>query len=288
MHYLHGLRIVHRDIKPANIFVDRRRVTDVVLHAGGAGGAGAGADGKTLVLVIGDLGSAKRVHEKLTHATGGAFTPAYVPPEVRITGECTFEADVYAAGCVVVEMLTRACVHDAETVAATAAAALCVERREGADALALVAAKMAAAAAARRACADDAAQAIAVGAAVPDDCWVTRETLARLVEAVTQERLDRCTFAQLFELGKPKREQLQAAAAAAAAAAASLAAAAAEARRVGEEVAAEVQAQVQAQVQALLDEVQHRMSTIEAAGQQAAAEAQHAKAEAQATTVRAK
>ena len=231
MHYLHSLRIVHRDIKPANLFVDRRRR---IADAGG---------GETLVLVIGDLGSAKAVRELLTHATGGAFTPAYIPPEVRITGECTFEADVYAVGCVVVEMLTRTCVHDAESAAEAAAAALCVERREGAAAL--VAAKMAAAAAARRACADDAARAVAVGPAVvvADDCWVTKDMVARLAEAVAQERFDRCTFAKLFALGAPKRKQLE--------------------------------------MQTMLEELQRSVSRIEAEAKQAKAEAQQASAEAQ-------
>ena len=183
VHYLHGLRIVHRDIKPANIFIDRRR-------------ANVGPRETQVVVVIGDLGSAKAVRDTIRGASGGGFTTMYLAPEVFGTQTCTFSSDVYAVGCVVVEMLTRTSVFSADLAAAQAAG-------PAAPLQVVAAAKEAA----RRDCAAAAVQ-VATTIAVADDCWATPAMMCRLVRTVAEEQGGRCTMAELFALGESRRERL--------------------------------------------------------------------------------
>lgn len=83
----HELDVVHRDVKPDNVFVLNRRGADFV---------------KLL-----DFGLAKVVGEHRLTATGKVFgTPEYLSPE-QARGEVpTGQADQYALGCMLYEMLT--------------------------------------------------------------------------------------------------------------------------------------------------------------------------------------
>ncbi len=83
----HELDVVHRDVKPDNVFLLNRRGTDFV---------------KLL-----DFGLAKVVGEHRLTATGKVFgTPEYLSPE-QARGEVpTGQADQYALGCMLYEMLT--------------------------------------------------------------------------------------------------------------------------------------------------------------------------------------
>lgn len=85
----HGKGVVHRDIKPSNVIVDldgdRRRVTVL------------------------DFGIAKLLAEGATRltATGAVIgTPAYMAPEQAAGRAADLRADVYAAGCLLYELLT--------------------------------------------------------------------------------------------------------------------------------------------------------------------------------------
>ncbi|MET0286391.1 MAG: protein kinase, partial [Polyangiales bacterium] len=83
----HELDVIHRDIKPDNIFVLQRRGGDFV---------------KLL-----DFGLAKVLGEHRLTATGKVFgTPEYLAPEQARGEQLTGQADQYALGCVLFEMLT--------------------------------------------------------------------------------------------------------------------------------------------------------------------------------------
>jgi serine/threonine-protein kinase len=85
----HELDVIHRDIKPDNIFLLQRRGSDFV---------------KLL-----DFGLAKVVGEHRLTATGKVFgTPEYLAPEQARGEPLTGQADQYALGCVLYEMLTGA------------------------------------------------------------------------------------------------------------------------------------------------------------------------------------
>ena len=93
--YAHERSLVHRDIKPDNIFL-------VPMRSGGL---------KVKVL---DYGLAKfltssnaPIEDKALTAQGLVFgTPEYMPPEQAAGGTIDLHTDVYAAGCVLFEMLT--------------------------------------------------------------------------------------------------------------------------------------------------------------------------------------
>ena len=83
----HELDVIHRDVKPDNVFLLQRRGADFV---------------KLL-----DFGFAKVVGEHRLTATGKVFgTPEYLAPEQARGEPLTGQADQYALGCVLYEMLT--------------------------------------------------------------------------------------------------------------------------------------------------------------------------------------
>ncbi|MEQ1884452.1 MAG: serine/threonine-protein kinase [Bryobacteraceae bacterium] len=81
--YIHSRKIVHRDIKPENVYID------------GHGHA-------TLM----DFGIAKTEGFSLTKAGFTLGTPFYMAPEQVVGGPVTAQADVYAFGVVLYELLT--------------------------------------------------------------------------------------------------------------------------------------------------------------------------------------
>lgn len=88
----HSQEVIHRDIKPANVFIGKTR---------------RGEDDVKLL----DFGVAKLVNSGQTQLTAtGRFTgtPSYIAPEVLVSGVETNKkaADIYAAGLVLLEMLT--------------------------------------------------------------------------------------------------------------------------------------------------------------------------------------
>jgi serine/threonine protein kinase len=83
----HELDVIHRDVKPDNVFLLQRRGADFV---------------KLL-----DFGLAKVMGEHRLTATGKVFgTPEYLAPEQARGEPLTGQADQYALGCVLYEMLT--------------------------------------------------------------------------------------------------------------------------------------------------------------------------------------
>ena len=81
---LHQANVVHRDLKPSNVFV--------------------GNDQRVTLM---DLGSAHEAGSELTRAGEGLSSVAYLSPELR-HGEpgLTGKSDVYALGCLLLEVLT--------------------------------------------------------------------------------------------------------------------------------------------------------------------------------------
>jgi predicted Ser/Thr protein kinase/tetratricopeptide (TPR) repeat protein len=81
--YVHARGIIHRDIKPANIFVSRDKVVK-----------------------LGDFGLARVTRELSIRKTEIRGTPLYMAPE-QITGENVgVQADLYAVGCTLFELIT--------------------------------------------------------------------------------------------------------------------------------------------------------------------------------------
>jgi serine/threonine protein kinase/tetratricopeptide (TPR) repeat protein len=87
----HHLGVVHRDLKSSNVML--------VSAAPG-----------TLRAVITDFGLALNVLKPRSglQEPGGQGTPAFMAPEQRLTGEVTFQADQYALGVMICEILTGA------------------------------------------------------------------------------------------------------------------------------------------------------------------------------------
>ncbi len=101
----HAQKVVHRDIKPANVFVTQKR---------------RGAREAKLV----DFGLAKLVNagaSDLTAAGVYAGTPSYIAPETLVNPASTEDpaVDIYAAGLVILEMLTGEKVFSGDSVPQT-------------------------------------------------------------------------------------------------------------------------------------------------------------------------
>jgi len=93
--YAHAHGVLHRDLKPANILMDPER-------------------GPLLT----DFGLAKLASESSTSTTASGSvvgTPHYIAPEVWEGQSATAQADIYALGCILYEMLTGEKVFKGET-----------------------------------------------------------------------------------------------------------------------------------------------------------------------------
>ncbi len=85
--HIHAHNIVHRDLKPENVFID--------------------TDGH---IVVGDFGISWLFDDSAPNAyltRGRVGTPAFSSPEVLFEEDYGFEADLWAFGVIVYEMLTR-------------------------------------------------------------------------------------------------------------------------------------------------------------------------------------
>ncbi|BFG24945.1 hypothetical protein CerSpe_112190 [Prunus speciosa] len=89
--YIHERGFVHCDLKPENILL----VSDT---AGSSGGA-------RFVPKIGDLGLTKKANQKWEKPSFGD-TPMYLSPEAVVYGIQQQPSDIWALGCVVLQMLT--------------------------------------------------------------------------------------------------------------------------------------------------------------------------------------
>ncbi|MFJ5230617.1 protein kinase [Kitasatospora sp. NPDC088391] len=96
----HAQGLVHRDIKPGNI---------MITHDGGV---------KVVDFGIARAGSSSG--QQLTQAASVLGTAAYLSPEQATAGDVDARADLYAVGCVLVEMLTGAPPFTADTPVAIA------------------------------------------------------------------------------------------------------------------------------------------------------------------------
>lgn len=79
----HAQGVIHRDLKPSNILLDARGTPRVM-----------------------DFGIASRIEQETEHGTGLTGTPAYMAPEYVNHKEVSEKVDVFAAGLVLIEMLT--------------------------------------------------------------------------------------------------------------------------------------------------------------------------------------
>lgn len=96
----HGAGLVHRDVKPGNIMI-----TD---------------DGGVKVVDFGIARASSSAGEQLTQAAAVLGTAAYLSPEQATASPLDGRSDLYAVGCVLVEMLTGAPPFQAETPVAIA------------------------------------------------------------------------------------------------------------------------------------------------------------------------
>ncbi|WP_371497913.1 protein kinase [Kitasatospora sp. NBC_00374] len=96
----HGQGLVHRDIKPGNIMIT--------------------ADGGVKVVDFGIARAGSSAAGRLTQNATVLGTAAYLSPEQATAGAVDARADLYAVGCVLVEMLTGAPPFDADTPVAIA------------------------------------------------------------------------------------------------------------------------------------------------------------------------
>ncbi len=95
----HAAGIVHRDVKPSNIILVQRT------------GARRGAWERITAKLV-DFGVASAEDVKLTRTGAILGTPAYMAPEqARGDGEVTAQADLYALGATLFEMLTGRAPH---------------------------------------------------------------------------------------------------------------------------------------------------------------------------------
>lgn len=97
----HSLEVIHRDLKPSNIFLAQTN------------------RGREIVKIL-DFGIATLVDDNgstLTKTGMVAGTASYVAPERLIGDAESYGMDVYAAGLIILEMMTGRRVFDAETVA---------------------------------------------------------------------------------------------------------------------------------------------------------------------------
>jgi serine/threonine protein kinase/Tol biopolymer transport system component len=114
----HEKGIVHRDLKPANIKITPGGVVKVLDFglARWAGGPGTGADSQTPTMTVG-----------ATHEGVILGTAAYMSPEQARGEPVDEQADVWAFGCVLFEMLTGRAVFHGRSVSDVLAAVLRAE-----------------------------------------------------------------------------------------------------------------------------------------------------------------
>jgi formylglycine-generating enzyme required for sulfatase activity len=109
VHHAHAQGVIHRDLKPANVLLDTRHETRdtrtnlsaLVSHVSCL------VSGVRVIPKIADFGLAKRVGNDTWQSADGQLigTPAYMAPE-QVGGEVGPEADVYALGVTLYELLT--------------------------------------------------------------------------------------------------------------------------------------------------------------------------------------
>ncbi|XP_012277484.1 serine/threonine-protein kinase plk-2-like [Orussus abietinus] len=79
--YIHSRKVIHRDLKPGNMFLS-----------------------ENMVVKIGDFGLATRPYDHPRRVTI-CGTPNYIAPEVLYKQACSYEADVWALGCILYVLL---------------------------------------------------------------------------------------------------------------------------------------------------------------------------------------
>ena len=85
MDYLHEHKIIHRDIKPQNILLHRKK--------------------ELIVLKLADFGFAKELKDIDEIMQSACGTPLYMAPEVLKGGSYTVQADLWAIGLIIYEMV---------------------------------------------------------------------------------------------------------------------------------------------------------------------------------------